>query len=367
MTTDQLIDEYVADQIATGRFNSVSTEINYRGRLEVLRDVSGDKPPEKISRDDVKRALRRWKPNTARTAHSIFRSFFDWMVEEGYRPENPARQVKRVKPRPVSTTRMTPEEVAHVLVTSRSDIREYRAAHLMACAGGRANEVRLMQGRHVARPGLIWISSDIAKGGKEAWLPVIPELEPVISEIREHVADDEYVIPARRSIDPPMNTRYRLLMNRPTSKKALWEMIVKLGERANLPYALRPHLLRHAFGDHVAKNRDSRLAQALLRHADVSTTIQIYTSKPSTDELRTAVDGLRFDTGSSTYSDELDRLSPFAGEKATTGLEPVKSEGDVGIRLSDGSEALEARLRVVEAEIERARNARYPEAVRSGR
>jgi integrase/recombinase XerD len=359
MTTDQLIDEYVADQISTGRFNSRSTEINYRGRLEVLRDVSGDKAPERITRADVKRALRRWKPNTARTAHSIFRSFFDWMVEEGYRPDNPARQVKRVKPRPVSTTRMTAEEVAHVLEVSRSDIREWRAAHLMACAGGRADEVRLMQGRHLARPGLVWISSDIAKGGKEAWLPVVPELEPVVREIREHVADDEYVIPARRSINPPENTRYRLLMHRPTSKKALWEMIVKLGERSRLPYALRPHLLRHAFGDHVAKSRDSRLAQALLRHADVSTTIQIYTSRPSTDELVSAVEGFRFDTGSSTFSDELSRLSPFEPVKATTGIEPVKSEGDVGIRVSE-------RLTAVEAEIRRLRNARYPEEVRRG-
>ena len=359
MTTDQLIDEYVADQIASGRFNSRSTEVNYRGRLEVLRDVSGDRPPDEISRSDVKKALGRWSPNTARTAHSIYRSFFDWMVEEGYRPENPARQVKRVKPRPVSTTRMTREEVALVLETSRGDIREYRAAHLMACAGGRANEVRLMQGRHLARPGLIWLSADIAKGGKEAWLPVVPELEPVIAEIREHVADDEFVIPARRVIDPPANTRYRLLMQRATSRKALWEMIVKLGERANLPYALRPHLLRHAFGDHVAKSRDSRLAQALMRHADVSTTIQIYTSKPSAEELRDAVEGFRFDTGSSTLSEELRRLSPFQVEKATTGLEPVNSERHVSIGVSE-------RLSDVEASIRRLRNATYTERVRYG-
>jgi integrase len=362
MTIDELIDEYVADQTASGRFNSPSTVVNYRGRLEVLRDVSGDRPPEEISREDVKRALRRWSPNTARTAHSIFRSFFDWMVEEGYRLDNPARQVKRVKPRPVSTTRMTREEVAHVLEVSRSDIRDYRAAHLMACAGGRANEVRLMQGRHLARPGLIWISGDIAKGGKEAWLPVVPELAPVVAEIREHVGPDEFVVPARRAIDPPVNSRYRLLMNRPTSRKALWEMIVRLGERANLPYALRPHLLRHAFGDHVAKSRDSRLAQALLRHSDVSTTIQIYTSKPSAEELRDAVEGFRFDTGSSTLPAELRELSAFAPMKATTGLEPVESEGDVGIRVSE----VEARLGVVEADIERARNALYPQEVRKG-
>ena len=362
MTIDQLIDEYVADQTASGRFNSPSTEVNYRGRLEVLRDVSADKPPDELSRADVKRALKRWSPNTARTAHSIYRSFFDWMVEEGYRPDNPARQVKRVKPRPVSTTRMTREEVARVLDVSRSDIRDYRAAHLMACAGGRANEVRLMRGRHLARPGLIWLSSALAKGGKEAWLPVVPELEPVIAEIREHVADDEYVIPARRVIDPPANTRYRLLMNRATSRKALWEMIVRLGERANLPYPLRPHLLRHAFGDHVAKSRDSRLAQALLRHADVSTTIQIYTSKPSTDELVHAVEGFRFDTESPAFLNGVTCNSASEPVKATTGLEPVKSVSDASMGVSEES----ARLSVVEAEIERARKALYPQEVRKG-
>jgi hypothetical protein len=42
--------------------------------------------------------------------------------------------------------------------------RERRAIFLGLCAGLRNAELRGLQGRHFARDGLIWVSSDIAKG-----------------------------------------------------------------------------------------------------------------------------------------------------------------------------------------------------------
>jgi hypothetical protein len=42
----------------------------------------------------------------------------------------------------------------------------------------------------------VWVSSDIAKGRRERWVPVIADLEGVVDEIRNHVAADEYVLPA---------------------------------------------------------------------------------------------------------------------------------------------------------------------------
>jgi hypothetical protein len=44
----------------------------------------------------------------------------------------------------------------------------------------------------------VWVSSDIGKGQKERWIPVIADLEPVWAEIAKHVGDDEYVIPKQR-------------------------------------------------------------------------------------------------------------------------------------------------------------------------
>ena len=67
------------------------------------------------------------------------------------------------------------------------------------CAGLRRQELRGMQGKHFRRHGWVWVSADIGKGQKERWVPVIRDLELVWAEIAQHVAEDEYVIPAQRS------------------------------------------------------------------------------------------------------------------------------------------------------------------------
>jgi hypothetical protein len=50
-----------------------------------------------------------------------------------------------------------------------------------------------------------------------------------------------------------------------------------------------PHLLRHAFGDHVAQHAGLRVAQALMGHASVETTARVYTSQPGLEELANSV------------------------------------------------------------------------------
>ena len=59
------------------------------------------------------------------------------------------------------------------------------------------------------------------------------------------------------------------------------------------PAHVHPHVMRHAFGDHVARHAGIKKAQALLGHADVGTT-QVYTGAPTLDELAAAIEGLRF-------------------------------------------------------------------------
>jgi integrase len=62
---------------------------------------------------------------------------------------------------------------------------------------------------------------------------------------------------------------------------------------AGISAHVHPHVMRHAFGYHVARHVGIKNAQALLGHADVGTT-QIYTGAPTLDELAAAVEGFRF-------------------------------------------------------------------------
>ncbi len=194
--------------------------------------------------------------------------------------------------------------------------------HLGICAGLRNQELRGLQGRHFGRPGSVLVSCDIAKGGRERWVPVLPELEPIVAEIREHLEDDDYVLPAQRWRDPGSNLTKADRAKHPSSAQALNHLVKRVAARAGISGNVHPHTLRHAFGDYVARaSGDIRTAQFLMGHATVSTT-EAYLGEPTLDELTDSVKGLRF-------AKTVERMfSPVAKAltnpvEATTGIEPV--------------------------------------------
>lgn len=192
------IDAYIADQRVLGRINSPATERDYRGTLRAhALDVS-NRDPRSTNRDDVKLTLSRWPhPNSQLKQRSILVSFYDWMIEEGHRPSNPARQTPRAK-RPACERPLRWRVCRRLLAVAVEDTREKRAIYLGLCAGLRSGELRGLQGRHFQRPGWLWVSADIAKGNRERWVPVTEELRPVVDEIRERLEADDYVLPAQR-------------------------------------------------------------------------------------------------------------------------------------------------------------------------
>jgi integrase len=95
--------------------------------------------------------------NSQRQAHAILNSFFDFALEEGWRKDNPARQVRRAKPPHPERLPHDPRRdrpAAH-LAESNDRRRDYWLAHLGCCAGLRSQEILGVQGRHFARPGFI--------------------------------------------------------------------------------------------------------------------------------------------------------------------------------------------------------------------
>lgn len=312
------IDLFIDDMRADGRINSDRTEVAYRSRLRAHADDVSNRDPRTTNRDDVKRTLRRWNhPNTQSQARAVLVSFYDWAMEEGHRKDNPARQTRRPKRRKTSIYRLTHDETISLLDAAITR-RERWATHIGVCAGARNSELRHLKLEHFLRPGFIWFSADIAKGGKERWVPVISDLEPIVEEILDELKLGEHVFCAQRWRNPPQNTTRIDLAHKPGSSQALRTLVMTVAARATIAAHVHPHLMRHAFGDHVARHAGLHVAQAVLGHESVETTEGTYVGKPTLDELADAVAGLRIRPA----GHPPDR-SPAMPEEAPTGIEPV--------------------------------------------
>ncbi len=160
--------------------------------------------------------------------------------------------------------------------------RERRVIYIGLLTGARVGELAALQIRHLERPGWVWFSEDIAKGHTERWVPVLPELAPIIAEVVENVPALAFVIPTR--LQKPGHR----LEHEPISRTRVNRIVKDVARRAGIAANIHPHLLRHSFGDHIAQYAGLRAAQALMGHASVETTARVYTSRPGLDELAEA-------------------------------------------------------------------------------
>jgi integrase len=289
------IDRFERDMRSQGRLNSPSSVRAYRASLLCHAEDVANRDPRYTAREDIKRTLARWpNPNSQRTRRAQLVSFYDWLMEEGYRKDNPARQTRPPRTRRPQVYRMTREEAVRMLGAA-SGTRERRAISLGICAGLRRAELLGLQGRHFERPGWVWISADIAKGARERWVPVTPELLPVAEEIRADLERDDYALPAQRFRDPGRNSEKVDYRKRPSSPQALYHLVLRVGERAGISAPIHPHLLRHAFGDHIARHAGTRNAQFLLGHSGIGTT-ETYLADPTLDDLAASVADFSFDS-----------------------------------------------------------------------
>ncbi len=188
--------------------------------------------------------------------------------------------------------RLTLEETRRFLAAALPG-SEQRIAYLGVCAGLRRNEMRLLQGRHFARDGWIWIPPELAKGGRERWVPVIMDLEPIVLDIRDTTDPEHFALPATVWVAGDRGLRPVAAPERPCHAKTIWRAVRRIGRRAGIATHVHPHLLRHAFAEHVTRRAGLRTAQAVLGHATIQTT-EGYLAKPSLDEIARATATLTF-------------------------------------------------------------------------
>jgi integrase len=154
-------------------------------------------------------------------------------------------------------------------------------------------------------------------------VPATLELVPILEEIRANVAPDEYVLPAQRWRDPGNNSEKRDYRKRPSSAQALYYLVRRVGQRAGIAAPIHPHLLRYAYGDHIARHAGTRVAQFLawsLRNRHNRDQL----GAPTLDELSAAVSSFAFGVEPErTFHPRVADAAKAA--EAPTGIEPVET------------------------------------------
>lgn len=213
---------------------------------------------------------------------SAIRQIFRFAFEEGWRGDNPAIQIKgpgRDKRLPKT---LSESEVENLLDaardTGRSAADRLRNACLMEllyATGMRVSElVSLPVAAARGDPRMMLVRG---KGGKERMVPLSPPARSALTDWL--VARDETEELARTKGTPESRFLF------PSRSKAghltrhrFYVLIKELAVAAGVsPANVTPHTMRHAFATHLLANgADLRSIQALLGHADISTT-EIYT------------------------------------------------------------------------------------------
>jgi site-specific recombinase XerD len=255
---NDLYSQFSAYQVAKGLSPRTVTNRDYM--LRALERGTGV-PLQEITLHDLRAWLGRGiSKGSMQTERNCFRSFFQFLVEDELRTDDPTERLAKVraprgKPRPFS-----PDQINGML--NGGSYRRTRAMILLArYQGFRASEVAAVHGHDIDLESMqIEVTG---KGGKVSVLP----LHPTIAELARTMPTDGWWFPARLGREGHIQSR------------SVSDLMKRAKDRAGIHNErLTGHSLRHAYGtDLVRAGVDLRTVQELMRHESLATT-QIYTA-----------------------------------------------------------------------------------------
>jgi integrase/recombinase XerD len=281
--------ELFLDMIATERGASKNTIEAYRRDLDDYADFLAAKGSGigRASTDDVRAYLaalvrRGMAANSSARKLSAIRQMHRFLYAEGKRKDDPAAVLEGPRRGRALPKVLSIEEVSRLFETARDAAKkavEHRAEYLRAlrlvcllealyASGLRVSElIALPAAAARAEGGTIIVRG---KGGKERLVPLGQAAQKAMRDYRKRL--NEAKIGETRWLFPSFGDSGHI------TRQHVARELKELASAAGIdPRKMSPHVLRHAFASHLLANgADLRVVQALLGHADVSTT-QIYT------------------------------------------------------------------------------------------
>lgn len=210
------------------------------------------------------------KRTQARTL-SALHSFFDWLILEGERKDNPCDNVDAPKLGRYLPAVLSVEEVGSILdsvdLNTWNGIRDRAILEVLYGCGLRVSEaVKLKISDIYAEKGFL---SVVGKGDKQR---IVPIGEIAVEAVNRYLE--------ARPIPYDQKCKDVLFLNKfgkPLSRVAMFKMVKKQAAEAGVTKEISPHTFRHSFATHLIENgADLRVVQEMLGHENILTT-EIYT------------------------------------------------------------------------------------------
>jgi len=208
--------------------------------------------------------------SVARAVHGV-RGFFRFAVREGRLERDPMENLKAPRAFQALPRFLSPSQVEALLAapdtTTPLGLRDRAILEVMYATGLRASElIGLESGNVDLQVGLVKV---FGKGRKERLVPLGRVagrwVDRYLSEVRGRLVKGRL---------PVLFVSQR---GSKLSRMGLWGLVRRHAVAAGVERILTPHVLRHSFASHLLeRGADLRSLQAMLGHADISTT-QIYT------------------------------------------------------------------------------------------
>lgn len=228
---------------------------------------------DKLERKDLRDWIARMSrdglaPSSVSRAVSAARSFFRFLMLDGHIKRNPADDLPTPQRHSYLPRFLTEDEMEQLLLAPdiKTDlgIRDRAMLEMMYAAGLRVSEACGLRTSEVDLDAALITCH--GKGSKQRRIPIG---KSAVHWLQRYLA-------IRKQFGNEAKPELFLHRGRPMTRQTAWLMIKTHAATAGVP-DISPHTLRHSFGTHLMQHgADSRSVQAMLGHADISTT-EIYT------------------------------------------------------------------------------------------
>jgi integrase/recombinase XerD len=203
---------------------------------------------------------------------SAIKSFFNYLIFEGYIKDSPISNVESPKQEKKLPEVLTEDEIKNLIdsINLNQDFgqRNKTIIEILYGTGIRVSElVNLKLSNIFFKEKIIKV---IGKGNKERFVPLG---EIAAKEIKIYINNRNELKIDSKSSDILFLNRY----GRGLTRSMIFKIISDASKRIGLDKKISPHTLRHSFATHLIKNgADLRSIQLILGHESITTT-EIYT------------------------------------------------------------------------------------------